>query len=71
MERNPPPGLRTIAGRWITIPKHVAIALRRLASRVLQYSVGEMFGVAACTSVITFKMSVNFFFIAAIPLHLK
>jgi hypothetical protein len=55
----------------MTIPKQVAMALHRLATGDSHYSVGEMFGVAACTSVKTSKMFVKSFLIAAIPSHLK
>ena len=47
------------------------MALRRLANGDSHYSVGEMFGVAACTSVKTSKKFVKSFWIAAIPSHLK
>ena len=47
------------------------MALRRLATGDSHYSVGEIFGVAACTSVKTSKRFVKSLLIAAIPLHLK
>ena len=71
MERIPPPSLRTITGMWITILKQIVMALRRLATGNSHYSVGEMFKIAAYTSVKTFKRFVKIFFIVAIPLHLK
>lgn len=66
-----PPGLRTIVDRCITILKPVSITLRQLATKDLHYSVGEMFGVAACTSVKTTKRFVKSLTIATRPLHLK
>ena len=53
----------------MTIPNQVAMALRRLATGDSHYSVDEMFGVAACTSVKTSKMFVKYFMIAAILLN--
>jgi hypothetical protein len=55
----------------MTILKQVTMTLHRLATEDSHYSVIEMFGVAACTSVKTSKKFVKFFLIAAIPLHLK
>ena len=55
IERNPPPSLKPIVGRWMTIPKQVAMTLRRLATGDSHYSEGQMFGVAAYTSVKTSK----------------
>ena len=53
----------------MTIPNQVAMALRRLATGDSHYSVDEMFGVAACTSVKTSKMFIKYFMIAAILLN--
>ena len=71
IERNPPPSLKPIVGRWMTIPKQVAMTLRRLATGDSHYSEGQMFGVAAYTSVKTSKRFIKKKIIVAIPLHLK
>ena len=71
MKKKPPPNLETIVGGWITIPKQIATALYRLATGDSNYIMGEMFGVAACTSVKTSKRFVKNLLIATIPLHLK
>ena len=71
IEKNMLPGLKTIIGRLLTITKQVAMALRRLTTGDSYYSVGEIFEVAAYTSVNISKRFVKFLLIAAIPLHLK
>lgn len=71
MEKNPPPGLIIIVGRWMTIPKQVVMALYQLTTRDSHYTVGEIFRDAACTSVKTSKRFAKFLLIAAIPFHVK
>ena len=56
MEINQSLCLKIIVDKWMTISKQVAIALHRLANGYSKYSVGEMFGIAACTSAKIFKM---------------
>lgn len=69
MKEKPPSDLKPIIGMWMTIPKQVAMALRQLVTRYSYFSIGEMFGIAACISVMTSERFLKFFLIVAISLN--